>query len=306
MTVTAAGSAATVSESDALYSRALTEFYVLREKMKDILQKFSTESDTLSNELTSLGKEIVKIVLPLKIEDVQGIKDNLKANINKLAAILVNPLDRAQLKLPILASDDQVWEEWVLKDFQRLSKLSPFDGKELSATKVHEFAIAILAWLPTASSFITGKSDSMAIIAFQSAPAIHLIESPEVKDTGMAMCQHANYHALAKKALTLKKLMALQAMMQSSGNVFSQATQIIVSGTKADLAKAAAAAAAIEQKITESVQEMSARDKRTAEMLGVQLDKGNNHLQTASTDLTAAQTRSRQLAAELRSLGVNN
>ncbi|MDE3055969.1 MAG: hypothetical protein KGI80_04690 [Verrucomicrobiota bacterium] len=127
----------------------------LLERLVHIVSAHQDQQDSLSIELATWGGQLVTLYL----EDASDAC--LEATIKKigdLQKILVNPMDLAPLKHPVLV-EGRLWEQWMFTLYRSRSDLCPFFRGRLSREQTdHQFAREMIEWLEEVKVFCRAQN----------------------------------------------------------------------------------------------------------------------------------------------------
>ncbi len=169
--------------------------------VSEIIRRFSHWNDSLSIEIRAWA-------------DTGAEPDSMA-----LGRILVNSLDRASLKEPILVGSGCVWEKWMLEDYESIARQrsSPLPNVK----QIHAFATAMIEWLASKEK---PRSFSMLTVQWKNSTPDDL--------------RFQQYAYLAQEALRKQTLHTAARVIDGGQRLIEPAKQPLVLRTVAALALA--------------------------------------------------------------------
>ncbi len=256
--------------------KSLKDWHAAFDRLAEISINFEELNDETSVKLFAWTAKILKVDLPqeAEMEEFKAWTESGREAINELALdILINPLDRAPLKEPMLGSDGWVWEKWILDDYQTFSKTSPFDGKALSA-KVHQFAQEMLAWMESVKSLIGDTASTSCIsadVASSTTAPRYLDRAILGNNTANNPLKFFNYYNRAQNAILLKKIKHQAEIIKQAAVDTALFKEEIRKASKKDIEAASLKLKEQEQKIGERIESMAENNKKTTDSLHAQI-----------------------------------
>lgn len=186
------------------------------DELTAILVDYESWDDPLSKRIFKWGAEVLQFDLTDKREFTEVFRSNVEKRINHLVReILVNPLDKAPLKKPLLVDAEWVWEEWMYKDYVQFSAISPFNGNPMKDVVSHVFAEKMIQWAEAINLFILDFDfSSTSITAVQEQKDLMIVNGPVVLSQSAMTGQAANSQVVAQSKWITYTILARNAQLE--------------------------------------------------------------------------------------------
>jgi hypothetical protein len=278
--------------------------------LTEILLDHESWNDPLSKRMFKWGAKVLQFDLTKDLELSKVFQSNVKKQIDRLATkILVNHLDKAPLKNPLLVNNEFVWEEWMLNDYLDLPKTSSFDQEQFKNVVPHAFAQEMLEWMETINSFLpVFDAPSTSLIPVQGQEGRMVVNKPIVLSQSAMTSHTANAQQVAQFKLIsytmLVQNMHLKRNMRSmrkeiehstrAVELFREQMQLIIREEKA---LAERQANAHEQALNQRIGHIEKAHETTVNVLNSRIDANSQQLKNAQEklELTDQNCRSKEV-----------